>query len=297
MMVGATMERGLYQMPGCPRIQVHALQRVRASLAQALLLAALFAAPAWAQAPLDQARQLYNSGQFDEAIELAAKLRGLPATADAAALVIGRARLERFRQSADRADLVAAREALREVRPGELSERDQLEYVIGLGESLYLEESYGAAAELFESVFERSYRAGPVGFNRLFDWWATALDRQAQSGLVEDRDSLYERIRVSGQQALGRDPGSGPAAYWVVVAYRSLGDLVRAWEAAVAGWVRAPLTDDMGAALRADLDRLVLQAIIPERARQMASNDRDRERAAASLRASWETVKREWSPK
>jgi len=263
----------------------------------ALLLGALAASPAAAQTPLDQARELYNSARFDEAIDSAAKLRSVPGAMDAAGLIIGRARLERYRQSADRADLVAAREALRDVRPGLLSERDRLEYLIGLGESLYLEESYGAAAELFETVFEPSYRAGPAAFNRLFDWWATALDRQAQSGLVEDRDSLYERIRVAGQQALSRDAGSGPAAYWVVVAYRALGDHVRAWETAIAGWVRAPLTDDMGAALRADLDRLVLQALIPERARQMASNDRDRERAASSLRTAWETVKREWSPK
>ena len=284
-------------MPGCPRIQVHALQRVRASLAIGAALAALSAAPAAAQAPLDQARQLYNSGRYEEAIETAAKVREVRGAMDSARLIIGRARLERYRQSADRADLVAAREALREVRPAELSYRDQLEYVIGLGQSLYLEESYGAAAELFESAFERSYVAGPVAFNRVFDWWATALDRHAQSGLVVDRTPLYERIRDAGQEALSRDVGSGPAAYWLVVAYRSLGDLVRAWETAIAGWVRAPLTDDQGAALRADLDRLVLQAVIPERARQMASNDRDRERAAASLRAAWETIKREWSPK
>jgi len=268
-------------------------------LAAAILLpAALLAAPAAAQTPLDQARELYNSGRFDEAIDVAAKLRAVPGAADAAGLIIGRARLERYRQSADRADLVAAREALRDVRPGLLDGRDQLEYVIGLGESLYLEESYGAAAELFESVFQPSYRVGPAAFNRLFDWWATALDRQAQSGLVEDRNSLYERVRVAGQEALSRDAGCGPAAYWLVVAYRALGDHVRAWETAIAGWVRAPLTDDMGAGLRADLDRLVLQAVIPERARQMApTNDRDRERAAGSLRTAWETVKREWSPK
>jgi len=284
-------------MPGCLRIQVHALQRVRASAAAAFALAALLASPAAAQSPLDQARQLYNTGRFDEAIEIAARLRSVPALADAARLVIGRARLERFRQSADRADLVAAREALREVRPGLLSDRDRLEYVIGLGESLYLEETYGAAAELFESVFEPSYRVGTAAFNRLFDWWATALDRQAQSGLVLDREALYERIRIAGEKALARDTGSGPAAYWLVVAYRALGDHVRAWETAIAGWVRAPLTDDMGAALRADLDRLVLQAVIPERAREMASNDRDRERAAGALRTAWETLKREWSPK
>ena len=49
----------------------------------------------------------------------------------------------------------------------------------------------------------------------------------------------------------------------------------------MAGWVRAPMGDDRGQALRADLDQLVLQAIIPERVRAMALGDRDREKAEA----------------
>ena len=41
------------------------------------------------------------------------------------------------------------------------------------------------------------------------------------------------------------------------------------WYAAAAGWVGALLARDRGAALRADLDRLVTQAIIPERASRL----------------------------
>ena len=63
-------------------------------------------------------------------------------------------------------------------------------------------------------------------------------------------------------------PGSSAAGYWLAAAARSLGDTERAWHAALAGYVRASVAADRGVALRADLDRLVSTAVIPERARQ-----------------------------
>lgn len=282
-------------MPGCRGIQVYSLQRVRGRLLGCLAVALLLAAPAAAQSSIEAARQLYNQGYFDAAVRLAARLRNEPPQASLANLILGRSYLEKFRQSANNADLVAARQALREVNASTLGTREQVEYLIGLGESLYLEESYGAAAQVFVSAFDKAQILGTRGFDRLFDWWATSLDRLAQSGLSDDRDALYGEIVGRAQAALGEAPGAAAPAYWMVVATRSLGDPTRAWNAAVAGWVRAPLVDDRGAALRADLDRLVLQAIIPERVRQMASTDRDRERVAATLRAAWEDVKKEWS--
>ncbi|HSK11366.1 MAG TPA: hypothetical protein VK911_17410 [Vicinamibacterales bacterium] len=283
-------------MQGYQRTQVRSVQWVRAASGLALLAAALVASPAAAQVGLESARQLYNQGRYSEAIELAARLRGRPGNADAARLIIGRAQLERYRQTADRADLLAAREALREVRASNLPTREQAEYLVGLGQSVYLEELYGAAADLFESAMEIAHLDSPRAFDRVFDWWATALDRQAQSGMADDRDALYERIQELAHRALMRDPGSGPAAYWLVVAYRSLADPGRAWEAAIAGWLRAPMVHDDGEALRADLDRLVLQAVIPERVRQIADTDTDRERAASQLRELWEAIKADWSP-
>jgi hypothetical protein len=285
-------------MPGSGLRQVHALQRVIASVpfAAALALALLVsAAPAAAQSALESARQFYNQGKFDAAVKLAAELRSDPGSANAASLVLARSYLERFRQSEDRADLVAGREALREVKPALLGSREQAEYLVGLGESLYLGESYGAAAEIFASAFDRSRDLGPRAFDRVFDWWATSLDRVAQSGVMENIDVIYAQILARSETALAQGPGLSAPAYWSVVASRFLGNPMRAWDAAVAGWVRAPLAGDQAAALRADLDRLVLQAIIPERVRQMASTDRDRERAAATLRAAWEDVKKEWS--
>ncbi len=279
------------------RTQVRSLLWVRGCIGLAAALAALAASPASAQVGLDPARRLYNEGRYGEAIELAARLRSRADLADAARLIIGRAQLERYRQTADRAHLVAAREALREVRGAALPPREQAELLVGLAESLYLDELYGSAADLFESAFEMAYLDSPRAFDRVFDWWATSLDRQAQSGVADDRDVLYERIQRKAEEALMRDPGSAPAAYWLVVAYRALADPGRAWEAAIAGWLRASLAGDRAAALRADLDRLVLQAVIPERVRQLADNDADRERAAAQLREVWEGIKKEWTPR
>ena len=64
----------------------------------AVLLA--FAAPLLAaDDPLARARQLYNLGQFEQAINAAEQARLTPARADAADLVAARAYLERFRVS------------------------------------------------------------------------------------------------------------------------------------------------------------------------------------------------------
>ena len=62
------------------------------------------------------------------------------------------------------------------------------------------------------------------------------------------------------ERELGQHPDSAAAAYWMVAAARGAGDPARAWNLAMAGWVRA----GRGAVtLRADLDRLVLQGCDP----------------------------------
>jgi hypothetical protein len=301
MTIGSTMARGLYQMPGCQRTQVPALQRVSARILLAALAALVCAAPAAAQSSLDFPRQLYNQGRFDQAITAAARLR-VTTLVDGANLIIGRSHLERFRRSADPAELVEARAALREVNASHLSARDRIDYLVGLGEALFLEESYGPAAELFEGALDRSREIGPRAIERVFDWWATSLDRLAQAGLADDRESVEAVYRNIGERArseLARSPGSASATYWLVVSLRYLGDLTKAWDSAVAGWVRAPMGDDQGQALRADLDQLVIQALIPERVRAMvaADRDRDREKVEASLRAAWDAVKKDWPTK
>ncbi len=114
-----------------------------------LLIAALLALGAAPQNPLVRARELYNQHQYDAAIAAAREARAIPELADAAAVVLGRAHLERYRGASDEADLAAARESLVAVDTSRLSARDRLELLVGLGALLYFEGHYGAAAELF----------------------------------------------------------------------------------------------------------------------------------------------------
>src|SRR6187455_842117 len=98
---------------------------------------------AWAQSRQDvlgQARQAYNAQRYDEAIRLAGQARAVPALSAPAAVVLARASLERYRQTAQPPDLVTAREALRTVSASALEPRDQVELLVAVGISLYLDE-------------------------------------------------------------------------------------------------------------------------------------------------------------
>lgn len=260
-------------------------------IAWVLVLALFVAARASADepVPLTKARSLYNAADYDAAIAAAEEARKQPSMADAAALVLARAHLERYRQRADPGDLSAAREALRAVNLNALSTRDRVDLLVGLGQSLFLGEAFGAAAELFDAALLQgsvlTYRARTL----LLDWWASALDREAQSRPPDRRTPVFERIATRMEEELRIDPACAPASYWLAVATRGSGDLDRAWDAAIAGWVRAALNPDTTAAVRADLDRLVTQALIPERARQRNGGS-----TTETLRSEWELIKTQW---
>src|SRR5262249_38968877 len=164
----------------------------RVLLALLILLGSVSAARA--ADPLAEARRLYNAGQFQSAERLAREALSVPAQADAARVVLGRVVLERFRETANAEDLSAARSTLIAVDPRSLDPRDRVELTIGLGESLYLESRFGAAAEIFESVLDKSVQLGPAAHERVLDWWATALDRQTQRRPPEDRPGVYGRL-------------------------------------------------------------------------------------------------------
>jgi hypothetical protein len=256
------------------------------------LLLLLGAMPAHAADPLAEARRLYNLGDYDGAERMANEASRVRNLANSAQLVMGRIRLERYRRSLDPVDLASARESLRGVDTASLDERERVEITIGFGEALFLEERFGAAAELFESVLDSSRTLGPAAHERLLDWWASALDRLAQGRPRDVRTAIYERLLRRMEQEIAADPGSTPAAYWLAAAARGAGDLDRAWHAAAGSWVRAALARDRGVALRADLDRLVTTAIIPERAARMPS--RDQKQGAAAMTSEWEALKKEW---
>jgi hypothetical protein len=242
---------------------------------------------------LADAQRLYNAGQYDAAEKSARDALRNPSTANGARLVLGRIQLERYRQSADAADLASGRESLRQVDAGSLDARDRIELAIGLGEALYFEDHVGAAAELFESVLNAASVLGDPARERVLDWWATSVDRLAQARAPADRVPVYDHLMNKMAQELAADPWSSAAGYWMAAAARGVGDLDRAFNAATAAWVRAPLAHDHGAALRADIDRLVTQAILPERAARLETGNR--RQALSGMLNEWEAFKSSWS--
>ncbi|MGE5243656.1 MAG: hypothetical protein ACM3SQ_05475 [Betaproteobacteria bacterium] len=235
---------------------------------------------------LSRARELYNQAHYQAAISAADEARRQPALADRADLVAARAFLEKYRESASDDDLSSARIRLRRLDPQRFTDRERSELIVGFGEALYYERDYGAAADTFRTVVD-----GPVDVpdrERVLDWWASALERDAAPRPDLDRQAVYQRIRDRMRAELLVHPGSGAAAYWIAAAARGAGDLQGAWESAKAGWVRATLAPDHGAALRADLDRLVRRAIIPDRAKALAQ-------PADALVAAWDQFKEQWS--
>ncbi|MCL4848158.1 MAG: hypothetical protein KJ066_16575 [Acidobacteria bacterium] len=263
--------------------------------AQARKAAAAVSPLAAAAASLVEARRLYNMGRYDEAVAAASQAREVTAFRPAALLIEGRAELERFRQTGEAVQLVRGREALRAIDASSLEPRDRAELAVGLGLALYLAEAYRPAALVFESALEQATLLGPGARDQVLDWWGSAIDRDAQSRPEPDRLAAYRRLRETMAAELRRDPGAGTASYWVAAAARATGDLDGAYEAAMAGWVRALLTRDRGASLRPDLDQLVIQGIIPERARRQMQADETLEQAIARLAGEWERFKERWT--
>src|SRR5262249_45906807 len=97
------------------------------------------AAAAQERDPLAHPRALYNERRFAEAIALAEEARVSPLRADSADVISARAYLERYRENHATDDLTAARERLRGVDPQRLGVRERVEFLVGLGEALFLE--------------------------------------------------------------------------------------------------------------------------------------------------------------
>jgi hypothetical protein len=126
----------------------------------------------------------------------------------------------------------------------------------------------------------------------LLDWWATAVDREAWRLPADRRLSLLEGVRARMEEEVRQDPGNPVANYWLAASARGAGDLERAWHAAVAAWVRAPLRPDTAAVLRADIDRFVTEVLVPERARTRPGHETGE--ASAALRLDWNALKGQW---
>ena len=249
---------------------------------------------------LDLARRLYNEQRYEDAIRVAEEARQIPAVSPPAAIVFARAHLERFRLLRDRSSLMAAREALKAIEAGPLNARDRAELLIALGEAFYLDDEatlddrFSAAAEQFEAALAYSDVLDDHSRDLLFDWWAGALDRQAQQGPEVVRVPIYARILERAEAELARDPGGVSPSYWLAAAARGTNDTTRAVGAAAAGWVRAGALGERGLALRADLDRLMRQVILPERARDLATGA-DPRPTLILLETQWSQFKEKWA--
>jgi hypothetical protein len=263
----------------------------RSVLSVALVI--VFAVSAAAQrAELARARTFYNERQFDAAIEAAAVAQKVPATADAASVVLALAHLERYRERANPDDLSAARTALGTVRVANLDTRDHVDFLMALGEALFFDDAFGAAATLFESGIDRAIAQGTETGEAMLEWWGSAVERQAGALEKDARIATFNRLRDRMARELARNPSSAAAAYFFVVATRGSGEPQEAWDAAIAGWVRARLAGARSATLRADLDKLVLEGIIPDRVRTAAPDKRMQ--LESELKGEWAVVKERW---
>ena len=264
---------------------------IRTVIALALILVTTTAAGP--RDVLSRAKQLYNGSQYGAAIDAARDAAKTPELADAAQLVMARAYLERFRQNGSDDDRHAARDALKQVHAAALADDDRVELTIALGESLYFDGQAGAAAEQFALALAHADRRQRARRERLLDWWATALDRQAQSAAESVARPLQARIVSRMEEELHADAGATVASYWLAAAARGSGDIERAWDAAIAGWVRISQLGARAAGARGELDALVTQTIIPDRARLIAPASPAA--AAATMRSQWEALKKAWS--
>src|SRR5204862_8099569 len=117
-------------------------------------------------------------------------------------------------------------------------------------------------------------------------------ERHADALHRDSRISAVRRLRERVSRELSRNPGSAAAAYFHAVATRGAGVRAEAWDAAIGGWVRARLAGARSAQLRADLDKLVLEGIIPDRVAAMVADKR--EQFESDLRGEWTVVKERW---
>ena len=164
-----------------------------------------------AQSDLERARTLYNAGQYDESIAAAALAKNKPAAAPSATLIAARSRLERFRQKNDPADLGAARADLVSLNPRTLAPQEVIEWQIGIGTALFLENQPGPAAEMFATILPTARGRLPAAeFDKLVEWWASTVARVAESQTGPARKEAYSAMLSAVRSELERSPLSGP---------------------------------------------------------------------------------------
>ena len=179
------------------------------------------------------------------------------------------------------------------MRVSNLDTRDHVDFLMALGEALFFEDDYGAAATLFESGIDGAIAQGTETGEAMLEWWGSAVERHADA---LERDGAHHRVRAAarsdGARAVAQSRHRPPPRIGSSSARAAAATPIEAWDAAIAGWVRARLAGARSATLRADLDKLVLEGIIPDRVRSLAADRRAQ--AESDLRAEWAVVKERW---
>jgi hypothetical protein len=174
-----------------------------------------------------------------------------------------------------------------------LSGEDRTDLALGLALGLFMSGEFRASAALFDEVLHEPGRAAAPYQSSVLDWWAAALSRHAQTLPPDSREPIFAGMTARLREAWASEPGSSVAAYWLSVALHGLGHLDRAWNVAVASWVRAPLSTQTKD-LRDELDRFVTTVLIPDRARHMATPSEPASQFESSLGVEWSELKEQW---
>ena len=269
------------------------LVRIWAALAVVLMGAVAVSAQPAATDPLARARQLYNAGQYDEAITAAREAatrasvpeRSPPAARPRAAGAAPREPHDR--RSGWCAFGTRGCRCVRALRSRAPRPRRRT------GRGLYLDGQYRSAASLLEPALEQMGLLSPAAREQVVDWWGTAMDRYAQTRPPDERWSSTTRSRhgcgcISPGIPIPRRPRTGCRRRRWRVAISSWRGTWR-WP----GWVRSTLAPDKGVSLRTDLDRLVTQAIIPERVNASPTSPMA-DAAAARFASEWDEAKGRW---
>ena len=160
------------------------------------------------------------------------------------------------------------------MRAAGLDERDRLELLLALGQSLFLEDDFGAAAEIFESGLDaRPRRCRSLPKRCSSGGGARSSGRPAALSPRLAEGALRPACRPDEDGARA-NPTSPAASYWTVVgSARRRRARTRLGRGGGRLGARAADRRQRGG-LRADLDQLVLEGIIPDRVRHLPQDQR-----------------------
>ena len=180
------------------------MRPMRAVVALLALVLLLSVSTAWAaeHPSLAKARALYNAGDFDGAINAAAVSRREPGERGRLGDWSSPAPISSGTGSAPTPRIWAPpARRLGSVRSAALTPRDQVDLLVGLGQSLYLGEVFGAAAELFDTALSRAdapARARSAAAARLVGDGARPRSADAPDGTPRTRLRAHRRADGSG---------------------------------------------------------------------------------------------------